>query len=1496
MARVARLGVVIDSSGAKRGAQETNTALNSIDQTAKRAVDTLKKAGAALGIAFAVKGLQETVDKYAQLEARLRLVTSGSANLVSVQSQLVKLANDTRQSYGGVVDLYTRLARSSDQLGLSQSDLIGITETVNNAIRLSGTSSASAEAGIMQLGQAFASGVLRGEELNSVMEQTPEVARAIADGLGVPIGKLREMGAAGELTADRVSKALLRQREAVADLADQLPATIGQAVQGLTDQFGRLVNDANSMSGASRVLVGAIDAVTGSMSVLLAGGTAVGAVLGARWLTNAAQQAQDFGQGIVRVRAETVAYAEDAIRTAAAQRAASAQRLQELQAEQAAIRAAAAAERERLATATARVARAVPVESLAPLGGRVAERDNAQVIFALKQQADAQAALTALQTQGITVNAALAAEKQALAAAEVAATTATTANAAATSLSARAAAAASTAYTALGGALGVATLGVGLVAIKVFGDLARNEREAAEEARKFNEEANKLSLEGRIAAIRTELELQERLKTSLPQTADQWRNLTREELQSAIGAKQASEERVAALKKITEAEEELARRRAAAVPSKLSAELEAITAKTEAFRRGGLLAAEAQERANREWVDGTNKARTFAQALDAGDPSAKATYDNALKIVTATAILTRETQAATKAQRDATEVKDALRKMEKDYQAEVVILGIELAERATAAEEARSQALRDGQAALAALLGPSSTRLTTLQAEVQALLLGETAAAAYARQQDLVKGVTERLNEARTLGVLITPQVLGAIVSEVEATQRLERARKALKDGFDVSTLFDIPGNFDSVGEFADGMAAVLASARGIAQAFGESGSFLAQMVGSAAQLGGALSQAQRAGVYRDVNGKEQNVGFRGALSGAAGFGGQVAAISSAFNVAGQAVAIFRQFSDAIDLFGTNAREQARMLAERAAAFNAALEDFAITSRTSLDTALRTNISQANQVAKSAGFTTNFRSASDIDAEAVEFRRLAFLPAMQQVRKELLAAAAQFDELSAKVRENERAIRERNAAEIKQLTEDLNVRRLVAAGLTDAADAERLRLQQLREIKEAEDRFGKDSPYLTALRDVQAAETAAAEATRQRIEDEKAAQQARDRTAFGLDMTQRRQTLNGDSRGAFITGQTIAGNSALAQAQQLVDAGTITAAMFEELKTLLGDEFAQALRDFDEAARQAKQAVIDDLAVRALVAQGRNAEAEQARIEIANRKELEGVTDEALRAEIIRVQVLETLARETAKLAEAERIRAEQNASIDQRMIEAYRVLDPAKAKELEAKQLEVDRAREIAEAADAATAARLRELFAMQDAAKAATALAEAMDAQKRKAEELADFTRSIGSQYLRATGRGFDADVADLNEWRTEQLKNAASVGAGADTIAQINAIFDARYGALIAAQMKADAPAPVTTPASFGGSTAVDSSITLGEDTVAVRSARSITEATALQLVDYAASQTALLRRLVQLAEGGSGPTGNALASPSLDLVDRQLGARANTASLLLAGSVR
>jgi hypothetical protein len=190
-----------------------------------------------------------------------------------------------------------------------------------------------------------------------------------------------------------------------------------------------------------------------------------------------------------------------------------------------------------------------------------------------------------------------------------------------------------------------------------------------------------------------------------------------------------------------------------------------------------------------------------------------------------------------------------------------------------------------------------------------------------------------------------------------------------------------------------------------------------------------------------------------------------------------------------------------------------------------------------------------------------------------------------------------------------------------------------------------------------------------------------------------------------------------------------------------------------------------------------------------------------------------------------------------------------------------------------------------------MEDAAEALAVLTKAQEEAARIAREQADFTSSLNVQYLRSQGRGFDADVTELNEWRTTQRKLSASLGfgEGSEQWRQIDAVYASRYNALIAGTMQQDS-AMTTPPVSD------PSSVTLGEDTIAVRSARSISESTALQLVDYAASQTALLRRLVQLAEGGGGTTGEALVSPSLDLVERRMGSRASTSAMLMGGVVR
>ena len=163
-------------------------------------IASYKSLAIAAGLAAAALGVREYIqaaDVMTNLASRIRLVAGTAENAARVQEQLLDVANRTRVGFEGVVTLYTRLGRSADQLGISQERLIGFVETFSQALKISGASSAEASSTVIQLSQALASGVLRGAELNSVLEQGGRAATALADGLGVPVGKLKELGEQG---------------------------------------------------------------------------------------------------------------------------------------------------------------------------------------------------------------------------------------------------------------------------------------------------------------------------------------------------------------------------------------------------------------------------------------------------------------------------------------------------------------------------------------------------------------------------------------------------------------------------------------------------------------------------------------------------------------------------------------------------------------------------------------------------------------------------------------------------------------------------------------------------------------------------------------------------------------------------------------------------------------------------------------------------------------------------------------------------------------------------------------------------------------------------------------------------------------------------------------------------------------------------------------------------------------------------------------------------
>jgi tape measure domain-containing protein len=196
-----------------------------------------------------------------QLQSKLRLVTSGSQDLANAQAQVINLARQTRTDFTSVGELYARVARSSKQLGVGQSDVLRVTKAVSQAIQISGNTATEASAGMIQLAQALASGVLRGEELNSILEQMPRVAEAIAVGLGTTTGQLRKLGEQGKLTSDLVFKALISQ-------SDRLNSEFKKLEPTIAGTFGVLVGELKLAAAEFLKATGTTDRLTGSINVL----------------------------------------------------------------------------------------------------------------------------------------------------------------------------------------------------------------------------------------------------------------------------------------------------------------------------------------------------------------------------------------------------------------------------------------------------------------------------------------------------------------------------------------------------------------------------------------------------------------------------------------------------------------------------------------------------------------------------------------------------------------------------------------------------------------------------------------------------------------------------------------------------------------------------------------------------------------------------------------------------------------------------------------------------------------------------------------------------------------------------------------------------------------------------------------------------------------------------------------------------------------------------
>ncbi|HHT0205172.1 TPA: tape measure protein [Raoultella planticola] len=264
----------------ERGFDKTT---RSIDTT-ERSMSSLSRVAVGLTAALSVQQVAEYADAWATVNNKLSNSVRPTEQLADVTQRVFDVTQATRSSLDATATLYARLERGTRQYNTSAADLAKLTTIINQGFVVSGATAQEAENAIIQLSQGIASGVLRGEEFNSVAEQGSRLMVALADSLGVGIGELRAMAAQGKLTTDVVVNGLLSQGTVIGAEFANTTTTISQALQVAGNNITKFFGENSTVKTGAAIFSDAVVTISeniGGLSALLTG---VAAILGSRYV------------------------------------------------------------------------------------------------------------------------------------------------------------------------------------------------------------------------------------------------------------------------------------------------------------------------------------------------------------------------------------------------------------------------------------------------------------------------------------------------------------------------------------------------------------------------------------------------------------------------------------------------------------------------------------------------------------------------------------------------------------------------------------------------------------------------------------------------------------------------------------------------------------------------------------------------------------------------------------------------------------------------------------------------------------------------------------------------------------------------------------------------------------------------------------------------------------------------------------------------------------
>ncbi|CNJ80513.1 Phage-related minor tail protein [Yersinia intermedia] len=260
-----------------------NSTAKSVDR-AEKSFLSLSRVATALSAAISVQQITAYGNAWVTVSNKLVNAVRANEDLFTVTNRVFDISQDTRAGLEATATLYGRLEMATRSAGTSTADLAKLTTTINKGLVVSGATAEEASSTMIQLSQALASGVLRGEEFNSISENGSRLAVALADSLGVTVGQLRAMAAEGKLTTDVVVNGLLKQSDAIAKEFGNTVLTMGQAFTVASNNITKFVGESSSVNTTLNVFNSSVISLSENLDSIATVIGVVAAIIGSRYV------------------------------------------------------------------------------------------------------------------------------------------------------------------------------------------------------------------------------------------------------------------------------------------------------------------------------------------------------------------------------------------------------------------------------------------------------------------------------------------------------------------------------------------------------------------------------------------------------------------------------------------------------------------------------------------------------------------------------------------------------------------------------------------------------------------------------------------------------------------------------------------------------------------------------------------------------------------------------------------------------------------------------------------------------------------------------------------------------------------------------------------------------------------------------------------------------------------------------------------------------------